>query len=218
LVERRDLVEQCVAQLVGDGDDTGHVFTLWAPRQTGKTWLMRRAIEEIRTRHGDQFTVGSLLMQGVVGRDDGEETFFRAMPRVFRDGFGFEPPAPADWEGWMRLFAVEGGAFDQPLILLIDEFDCLPPGLIDELVSRFRAMFLARSGYVLHGLALVGVLTFKRFFGCQENSGPPASVDRIPVLRSRKRCADPVSHRGFLGGELGAAQHELGEPLPALCV
>lgn len=87
-VERRELVDECVTRLIGNPDKGGHFFALWAPRQTGKTWLMRRAIDEIRRRHGDRFVVGSLLMQGVVDKDDGEQDFFRNMPRVFRDGFG----------------------------------------------------------------------------------------------------------------------------------
>ena len=36
-VERRQLVERCMAQLVGNPDKGGHYFTLWGPRQTGKT-------------------------------------------------------------------------------------------------------------------------------------------------------------------------------------
>ncbi|HSN97857.1 MAG TPA: hypothetical protein VLS89_06150 [Candidatus Nanopelagicales bacterium] len=174
-VERRELVEQCVARLVDDPDKGGHFFTLWAPRQTGKTWLMRRAIEEIRRRHGDRFVVGSLLMQGVVGKEDGEEDFFRNLPRVFRDGFGFEPPAPTSWDGWMRMFSAEGGVFDRPLILLIDEPDDLPPSLIDALVSRFRAMYLSRRSYALHGLALVGV---RAVLGVESERGSPFNVQR----------------------------------------
>lgn len=65
-VDRTALVERCVDQLVGDPEEGGQYFTLWAPRQSGKTWLMRRAIDEIRARHGDRFAVGTLSMQGVI--------------------------------------------------------------------------------------------------------------------------------------------------------
>ena len=66
-VPRTELVESCVNQLVGSPqEDGGHYFTIWAARQTGKTWLMRRAIEEIQARHGDRFLVGTISMQGVV--------------------------------------------------------------------------------------------------------------------------------------------------------
>ncbi|HMY21011.1 MAG TPA: hypothetical protein PKA58_32025, partial [Polyangium sp.] len=64
-VERRELVDQCVEALVGgSGASGGHYFTIWGPRQTGKTWLMRRAVEEIRARYGDRFVVGIITLQG----------------------------------------------------------------------------------------------------------------------------------------------------------
>jgi hypothetical protein len=55
-VDRQTLVERCIDQLVGIPDQGGHYFTIWAPRQTGKTWLMRQMREEIPQRYGDQFT------------------------------------------------------------------------------------------------------------------------------------------------------------------
>ena len=57
-VARAELVERCVQQLVGEPGEGGHFFTIWAPRQAGKTWLMRRAIQEIRATYGDRFAIG----------------------------------------------------------------------------------------------------------------------------------------------------------------
>jgi hypothetical protein len=174
-VERRELVEECVAQLVGNPDKGGHYVTLWAPRQTGKTWLMRRAIEEVRARYGDRFVVGHLTLQGALQQGDDETTLFRLVPELFRVGFSIEPAAPADWAGWRRLFARQGGAFDRPLILLLDEFDSLPQPVIDRLVSVFRTMYLDRGGYVLHGLALIGV---RAALGVDSARGSPFNVQR----------------------------------------
>jgi hypothetical protein len=188
-VERRDLVERCVSELVADPSDGGHFFTIWAPRQAGKTWLMRRAIEEIRARYGDRFAVGSLQMQGALDEKDGEDVLFRTTPRLFREAFGLELAAPGSWDDWMRLFARKGGAFDRPLILLIDEFDSLPPPVIDALVSRFRAMYLTRDAYFLHGLALIGV---RGVLGVDSPRGSPFNVQRslhVPNL-TRDEVAD----------------------------
>jgi hypothetical protein len=174
-VERRELVERCMAQLVGNPDKNGHFFTIWAPRQTGKTWIMRRAIEEIRARYGERFAVGSLLMQGTLGDSDTDKDFLRAVPSLFGEGFAFEPTAPSDWDGWARLFARRGGAFDRPLILLIDEFDSLPAPVIDRLVSTFRKMYLSREAFFLHGLALVGV---RAVLGVDGARGSPFNIQR----------------------------------------
>jgi len=37
-VERRRLIEGCLEQLIGNPEKGGRHFTVWAPRQTGKTW------------------------------------------------------------------------------------------------------------------------------------------------------------------------------------
>lgn len=174
-VDRRELVEQCVSQLAGNPDKAGHFFTIWAPRQTGKTWLMRRAIEEIRARHGDRFAVGALSMQSLLADDEGEDAFFRAVPRMFRDGFLLDPPAPRDWEGWRDLFDRQRGLFDRPLILLIDEFDALPSPVIDRVVSELRRIYLERERYAVHGLALVGV---RAVLGVDSARGSPFNVQR----------------------------------------
>jgi len=56
-IPRQALVDRCVVQLVGNPEKGGHYFTIWAPRQTGKTWLMRQVKQEIARHFGDQFTV-----------------------------------------------------------------------------------------------------------------------------------------------------------------
>jgi hypothetical protein len=174
-VERRALVERCVAQLVGDPGDAGHFFTIWAPRQTGKTWLMRRAIQELRARHGDRFAIGFWMLQGALGDQEDDEAFFRSVPQLFRDSFGLKVATPRDWNEWTALFAKEGGLFDRPLILLIDEFDSLPPAVMDRLVGLFRAMFLTRESHVLHGLALIGV---RAVLGLDSPRGSPFNIQR----------------------------------------
>ena len=87
------------------------------------------------------------------------------------------PPVeiPTEWTGWLRIFAKDGGVFDRPLILLIDEFDALPPRLIDHLVTAFRRIYLDRGAYRLHGLALVGV---RAVLGVESPRGSPFNVQR----------------------------------------
>ena len=96
-VERTALVERCVQQLVGEPEEDGHFFTIWAPRQCGKTWLMRRAIAEIRARHGDRFAIGALSMQGLLKASEGDEVLFRSVPSMFPES----PQRPS------RLIATE---------------------------------------------------------------------------------------------------------------
>ena len=52
-VERKTLVDRCASFLVGEEGEGGHYFTIWAPRQTGKTWLMREVKKRIEEKYGD---------------------------------------------------------------------------------------------------------------------------------------------------------------------
>ncbi|MES0337073.1 MAG: hypothetical protein SFH39_12065, partial [Candidatus Magnetobacterium sp. LHC-1] len=57
----------------------------------------------------------------------------------------------------------------------IDEFDSLPPKVIDMLVKMFRDMYLKRDSYLLHGLALIGV---RMALGVESERGSPFNVQR----------------------------------------
>jgi len=175
-VPRAELVEACYRHLVGDPDEGGHYFTVWGPRQTGKTWLVRQVRKEVEKRLGDKLMVGCLSVQGVImEKDDPDEVFFMQLPRVIRDGLDIEPDAPETWGDWVDWFSTKKGLFRKPLVLFIDEFDSLPPGVIDRLVTLFRDMYLKRESYVLHGLALVGV---RAVLGVDSPRGSPFNVQR----------------------------------------
>jgi len=84
-------VEACLTHIVDDPEKGGHYFTIWAPRQSGKTWLMREVKKEIEACCPEQFQVGMMSMQGVVMKDDEpEENFLERVPLLLLEAFGFE--------------------------------------------------------------------------------------------------------------------------------
>jgi hypothetical protein len=176
-VPRTELVQSCVDQLVGAPEKGGHYFTLWAPRQAGKTWLMRQAKAEIERKWGDRFAVATMSVQGVIMRDDDPpEAFLEKVPRLLWESRQLRlPEAPPNWEALTGLFLRDGGVLDRPLILFIDEFDSLPRGVIDQLVTLFRDMHLKRESYLLHGLALIGV---RAVLGVESRRGSPFNIQR----------------------------------------
>ncbi len=176
-VERKGLADQCVKQLIGNPEKSGHYFTVWAPRQTGKTWLMRQAKKAIEQSHSDRFTVGMMSVQGVVMKpDEPEEGFLDRLPLLFWETFKIEMDnPPANFEGFKNLFLKDKGLFRKPLILFIDEFDSLPRMVVDRLVTLFRDMYLKRESYIVHGLALVGV---RAVLGVESERGSPFNIQR----------------------------------------
>jgi hypothetical protein len=187
-VDRPALVDSCVGQLVGGPDEGGHYFTIWAPRQTGKTWLMRQARDRVRQAYGDRFVVADISMQGVVLEDDDPvDKLLEVLPWHLQLEFGFpQQPVFPDWNSFAHFFSLAGGYFDRPLVLLIDEFDSLPRATIDRLVQLFRNMYLKRDSYLLHGLALIGV---RAVLGLDSQRGSPFNVQRslhVPNLTEQE--------------------------------
>ena len=175
-VSRKDLVKRCIDQITGKPGKGGHYFTIWAPRQTGKTWLMRQVKKEIENRYSDRFIIGSMSMQGIVIKEqEDEETFLKKLPQLMKETFRLEIKPPVEWEGFKDLFYINNGLFDRPVILFIDEFDSLPPKVIDRLVTLFRDMYLKRDSYILHGLALIGV---RAVLGVESDRGSPFNIQR----------------------------------------
>jgi hypothetical protein len=48
-VPRCELINGAMQQLLGDNPDKGgHYITIWAPRQTGKTWIMQEVSHRLQ--------------------------------------------------------------------------------------------------------------------------------------------------------------------------
>ena len=177
-VPRTDLVNQCLNSLIGSDSDNegGHYFTIWAPRQTGKTWLTQEVKKRIESLYSDRFTVGMMSMQGVIMEDkDQVDVFFNYIPNLIRRAFGITVSEPDSWKSLSEYFSSDTGLFDKPVILFIDEFDKLPPRIIDRLVNIFRDMYLDRQNYCIYGLALIGV---RAVLGVDSERGSPFNIQR----------------------------------------
>jgi hypothetical protein len=185
-VERDELINICTNQLVGNPDKIGHFFTIWAPRQTGKTWITRKTVLQIQKMYADTFIVGYISMEPFhLDNDDDKYSnthFFKTFQKELNLTFDFNLSEISSWYQWLEIFEKRNEVFNKPLILLIDAFDKLPTHVIDNLVSKFRHMYLKNQNYVLHGLALIGV---RAVLGVDSQKGSPFNIQRsvhIPNL------------------------------------
>ncbi len=183
-VERKEIVEQCVNQLIGIPDEGGHYFTIWGARQTGKTWLMREALHEIPKRYGDAFaiqtfsigTLDELAYTTIPTNND--FTDIVKLPGAFRSILESNLPGEPDvqtWQDFTALFRKHGGLWDSPVLLLLDEVETPPSWFLDLLVRRLRELYLERSNNWLHGLALTGV---RAVLGVESAHGSPFNIQR----------------------------------------
>jgi hypothetical protein len=177
-VPRTELVDRCLEQLIGYPEKGGHYFTVWAPRQTGKTWLTRQVVQDIQKRYPDRFDIlfFSLgVLRGIsIPDNQNSNEVPKALTDIISEKFPNEPTITG-WKAFRDLFSRNRGLWDKPLILLIDEVDTLPFFWLDVLVGQFREMYLDRESNWLHGLALIGV---RAVLGVDSDRGSPFNVQR----------------------------------------
>ncbi len=187
-VPRTELVEKTLARLTGETpDEGGHYVTVWAPRQCGKTGLMREVVGRIRET--GSFEVGLISMQSAK-----TETTDRGVLELFveklAEWFAMDFRPVAAWKDLRHLFSDR--YFEKPLILAIDEFDALDETFINKFANEFRDIYITRqmasgapgleSAVSLHRLALIGV---RSVLGIENVTGSPFNVQRslhIPNL------------------------------------
>ncbi|GAK61491.1 hypothetical protein U27_01392 [Candidatus Vecturithrix granuli] len=185
---REELIAKTYTELVGDDPDKGgHYITVWAPRQTGKTWVMQQIVRKLRA--DERFEAAILTMQSAKTETTPEgvlEVLVTNLKKWFQRDF----PEIRTWKSLSSLFAAP--YFTKPLILILDEFDAMGEEFINAFANEFRSMYTERlnerdkpdgeKSCLLHGLALIGVRTV---LGIENVSGLPFNVQRsvhIPNL------------------------------------
>ncbi|MCK4762504.1 MAG: AAA-like domain-containing protein [Candidatus Aminicenantes bacterium] len=187
---RKELIDLAYLRLVGEHPGKGgHYITAWAPRQTGKTWLMLQVLHRLEKEA--QFDVLKLDLEHLKMETD-VNFIAAAMANEILAELGKKEKIRADASllEFQRIFSRD--VLDKPLILLLDEFDALPEEAINKLAGVFRNIYNYRrkesqktSGerkYLLHGAALIGV---RSVLGIENVKGSPFNVQRslhIPNL------------------------------------
>ncbi len=198
-VSRDKLIERTYHSLLGNNPAKGgHYITVWGPRQSGKSWLMRQVVRRFKAQN-PEFEVAILSMMSV-GPDFSEERVLRLFAEQFEVMFGRAFPQLRDWEDVVRLFTAEN--FKRPVILIIDEFDGMGTRYINDFAKQFRSLYVSRRNetdkltgektHRLHGLALVGV---RSVLGIENETGSPFNVQRsLPIPNLTFKEVDSMFH------------------------
>jgi len=183
-VPRTELVNRAIHQLVGENPEVGgHFFTVWAPRQSGKTWVMWQTLYRLKAENN--YTV-VCMSAGLLRDIEQKERIIKVFYELIQNELKFKIPAFDNFDGLKTLFTRQ--YFEKPLILIIDEFDALPENIITTLVNIFREIYLDRNKskeeqiYNLQGLALIGV---RSVLGIENKKGSPFNIQKsihIPNL------------------------------------
>jgi hypothetical protein len=177
-VPRTDIVRQYLDQLIDHLEKGGNYFTVWAPQQTGKTWLTRQVVHEINHRYPDQYEILSFSLEILrdisIPENQNSDEIPNAFSDIISEKFPHEPVVK-NWKEFRDMFSRNRGLWDRPLILMIDDVDILTSFLLDVLVGQFREMYLDREANWLHGLSLIGV---QAVLGVDSQRGSPFNIQR----------------------------------------
>ncbi|MEE4358011.1 MAG: AAA-like domain-containing protein [Desulfococcaceae bacterium] len=185
---RTEMIDSAYHQLVGEAPEKGgHYITVWAPRQTGKSWLMLEVVK--RLKKTEEFDVAIISVESAK-YEKSEETVLEIFSRELSETLEKDFPKIDSWKDFSSLFTQE--YLSKPLILIIDEFDAIEEDFINKFAGKFRNIYLKRMNepdkkshekqYLLHGLALIGV---RSVLGIENVTGSPFNVQRsvrIPNL------------------------------------
>ncbi|MCP4129784.1 MAG: hypothetical protein GY754_02090 [bacterium] len=185
---RKELIDDAYQQLIGDTfEKGGNYITVWAPRQTGKTWLMQEVLFKLQT--DKRLDVLKIDLEHLKMEDDiskiliyiGETIAEQLNKKIIK----IDTP-----DKFMSIF--KKNILDKPLILIFDEFDALGENAISGIVGVFRNIYMLRRNqrnlsteerdYLLHGVALIGV---RSVLGIENAKGSPFNIQRsvhIPNL------------------------------------
>lgn len=180
-VPRKELVAKGLSQLLGeDPQKGGYYFTVWAPRQCGKTWIMQQILYQMRK--DSRFDILKINLETLKDRDNAGE-IIAIIARKIGEELGKEFIGIDTQDKFQEIF--RNGVLNKPLILILDEFDAMTDEGINAVVSAFRNIYVKRTddadkpaeqqSYLLHSVALIGV---RSVLGIENESGSPFNVQR----------------------------------------
>jgi AAA+ ATPase superfamily predicted ATPase len=166
VVSRRQLVSELLAQ-----NEEGKYFTIYAPRQMGKTTLLRHLRDDLKQQKHFPVTLSFASFEGLSEKDflEGFHLFFvRQMRHLLLTVSNAQidaveqllaQPAPTSFfalgEFWHTLHE---NLANHRLVLIIDEFDGVPQTAISNLLQTWRDIYLgSQPRRSLHSVVLVGL-------------------------------------------------------------
>ncbi|HIE02253.1 MAG TPA: hypothetical protein EYP59_18555 [Thiotrichaceae bacterium] len=137
----------------------GRYFTLFAPRQSGKTTYFQLLLEAVKE---DGFTPIWISFESL--KTVTREVFYRDLNNQLHQEFAkHQIQSEQTIKNPVELkYFFEQIQQSQSLVLVIDEFEGIPDSVLSEVMHAFRQMYHRKQYHALHSLLLVGVSTIAK--------------------------------------------------------
>ncbi|HLP48056.1 MAG TPA: AAA family ATPase, partial [Candidatus Kapabacteria bacterium] len=128
---RKTLIDNAYTRLLGENPQKGgHYITVWAPRQTGKTWVMQEILFQLKKNPRIdvlKINLESLKNETNVG------AIIETITEEIGEGLNKSFTGVNTQQRFQKIFKRD--VLDKPLILILDEFDALTEKGINTIVS-----------------------------------------------------------------------------------
>jgi len=149
-VMREALMVECKKKV-----NKGRYFTLFAPRQAGKTTFFQLMIERLK----ESYTPVWITFENLTTVN--KESFYQDFDEQLKEEllkYGFQTDhAIKDPRSLANFF--KNPRQIKPIVLVIDEFEGIPDCVLSEVMHTFRKIYHKREYHYLQSLFLVGVST-----------------------------------------------------------
>ena len=132
----------------------GRYFTLFAPRQTGKTTYFQLLLEAVKEEGFIPIWISFEKLKTVT-----EELFYRDLNNQLHKELAEYQLKKIITSPVSQSEFFEDIQVDKSLVLVIDEFEGIPDSVLSEVMHTFRQMYHKKQYHALHSLILVGVST-----------------------------------------------------------
>ncbi len=154
----------------------GRYFTLFAPRQAGKTTYFQLLMREL----GDEYTPIRVSFENL--KTVSKEVFYQASEHQLKrelSEYGITYHDNIGNAFQLALFFEKIRHQIKPVVLIIDEFEGIPDCVISELMHTFRLIYHQKKYHALHSLILVGVSTIAELV--VSSASPFNIVDELKI-------------------------------------
>jgi len=137
--------------------DDGRYFTIFAPRQSGKTTYFQLLF---RSLEGQGYTPVWVSFESL--KNISREKFYRTFGRELKRGLALldiRLDAPITDHIDLQEFLEDIRPQAEKIVLVIDEFEDVPTDAMSEVLHTFRKIYHQKQFYALHSMILVGVST-----------------------------------------------------------
>jgi type II secretory pathway predicted ATPase ExeA len=151
----------------------GRFFTIFAPRQSGKTTFFKLLLNELEK----DFTTVWISFENL--KTASKEEFYQELNHELHRGLEkYEIQSELTIHNPISLSHFFEN-HQKPLVLVIDEFEGIPDCVLNEVMHTFRKIYHKREYHCLHSLLLVGVSTIAELV--LSSASPFNITEELPI-------------------------------------